>query len=108
MPRLWCDMVTAAGMKALALPWRLAARWMDTKANPENGELTHGGFGPYDRHHVEHGWWLLPEQWGLGIAIERIDWKPAAYDGHLVLLVHVGPFSWSIALHQPLRTAVKR
>lgn len=77
--------------------------WRLTTRDPEQGELTHRSWGDYRRRHIEHGWWLTPTTWGLGVEWSD-DWKRYAYtgEGGLVwLAVQVGPFSWSLRLHQP-------
>lgn len=77
--------------------WRLAVR------DPEQGQLTFGQWGDYKRRHVEHGWWLTPTTWGLGLDVHD-DWRRDRYageGGQVWLLVQVGPLSWSVSLHQP-------
>lgn len=84
--------------------------WKEAKADccGEKGQLTFGGTGAYDGMHTEHGWWLTPRSWGLGVAVDKLDWLPGGYDGRICVLIHLGPLSWDFSLCQPLRPAVKR
>ena len=72
-------------MKSLVSTWRAAAE------DSSHGELTYASHGQWDRTQVEHGWWVTPGDWGLGIGFMD-DW---AY-GRRAFTVEVGPFAWHL------------
>lgn len=90
----WCPTRLAPVLRY----WRHAAR------DPEHGQLTFRQWGDSRRGHwVEHGWWLNPTLWGLGVEWAD-DWRRHKYGGDggvMWLAFQVGPFSWSVGLHQP-------
>lgn len=78
------------------------ARWRAASEDPEQGELTSHTWGDYRRRHVEHGWWITPPDWGLGVEVSR-DLRPTPYvgeGGRVSFLVRLGPLCWGVSLIQ--------
>lgn len=77
--------------------------WDSAKVSGENGELTshvhylnrNPDTGRYEGV-VQHGWWVDPHSWSLGISVSCDPSRPSWWS-RWSLLVEIGPFTWVLS-----------
>lgn len=75
--------------------------WLAAREDAERGELTYRQHrDASDPFWIEHGWWLTPADWSLGVSIGWEHCSPL-WEGRYSLVVEVGPFTWHVSIVQP-------
>jgi hypothetical protein len=72
---------------------KLIKTYLAALQDPEQGELTNKAHGDYDGRYLEHGWWVAPRDWSLGVTV---NWQKWLGRRQFSLLFAIGPFAWAV------------